>query len=115
MKGISFQQFNDVQVLACVSENNAGLGLHPGSGSQRPVVRNCIARRNGEDGLFLCWRVRHGLFEGNGGVILVQNTIRNQRTGIRLGPRAGTVTIERNQIIAERAIDDRRSAKEGRE
>jgi len=186
--GISFQQSNDVQVLACVSENNAGLGLHPGSGSQRPIVRNCIARRNGEDGLFLCWRVRHGLFEGNelvengrhgisighkdsdnllrkntvrgnsshgvyfrnetegmaghrnrleenriedngkrdagagifidgetGGVILVQNTIRNQRTGIRLGPRAGTVTIERNQIIAERAIDDRRSAKEGRE
>src|SRR5437899_12785972 len=63
--GISFQQSNDVLVQGCVSEDNAGLGLHPGSGSQRPVVRECIARRNGEDGLFLCWRVRHGLFEKN--------------------------------------------------
>ncbi len=63
--GISFQQSNDVQVIGCVSENNAGLGLHPGSGSQRPVIRNCVARRNGSDGLYLCWRVKHGLFESN--------------------------------------------------
>jgi hypothetical protein len=68
--GISFQQSNDVTVLDCVSEDNASLGLHPGSGSQRPTVRNCIARRNGGDGLFLCWRVRHGLFERN---LLEQN------------------------------------------
>jgi polygalacturonase len=63
--GISFQQSNDVTVVDCISENNASLGIHPGSGSQRPVVRNCIARGNGTDGLFLCWRVRHGLFEKN--------------------------------------------------
>ncbi len=63
--GISFQQSNDVTVTDCISEDNAVLGLHPGSGSQRPTVRNCIARRNGTDGLFLCWRVRHGLFEHN--------------------------------------------------
>ncbi len=68
--GISFQQSNDVTVTDCVSEDNASLGLHPGSGSQRPTVRNCIARRNGGDGLFLCWRVRHGLFEQN---LLEQN------------------------------------------
>jgi hypothetical protein len=52
--GLSFQQSNDVLVEDCVSEGNAGLGMHPGSGSQRPVVRGCIARNNGEDGLFLC-------------------------------------------------------------
>jgi len=63
--GISFQQSNDVTVVDCVSEENAALGLHPGSGSQRPTIRNCTARRNGTDGLFLCWRVRHGLFEDN--------------------------------------------------
>lgn len=63
--GISFQQSNDVVVENCVSEDNAGLGLHPGSGSQRPIIRGCAARRNGQDGLFLCWRVRHGLFEKN--------------------------------------------------
>src|SRR5205814_116117 len=56
--GISFQQSNDVTVVDCVSEDNADLGLHPGSGSQRPVVKNCVARNNGTDGLFLCWRVR---------------------------------------------------------
>jgi hypothetical protein len=63
--GISFQQSNDAQVLNCVSEANNGLGLHPGSGSQRPVVRGCTARNNGEDGLFLCWRVKQGVFEEN--------------------------------------------------
>jgi hypothetical protein len=63
--GISFQQSNDVTVADCISEDNTQLGLHPGSGSQRPVVRDCIARRNGGDGLFLCWRVRHGRFERN--------------------------------------------------
>jgi hypothetical protein len=63
--GISFQQSNDVNVIDCICEDNASLGIHPGSGSQRPLVRGCIARRNGSDGLFLCWRVRHGLFEGN--------------------------------------------------
>ncbi|HUV63510.1 MAG TPA: right-handed parallel beta-helix repeat-containing protein [Sedimentisphaerales bacterium] len=69
--GISFQQSNDVTVVECVSEDNNSLGIHPGSGSQRPRVQNCMARNNGTDGLFLCWRVRHGLFtdnllEGNG-------------------------------------------------
>jgi parallel beta-helix repeat protein len=69
--GISFQQSNDVTVVGCICEGNTYLGIHPGSGSQRPRVRNCIARDNGTDGLFLCWRVRHGLFkenilEGNG-------------------------------------------------
>jgi polygalacturonase len=63
--GISFQQSNDVTVLDCIIEDNASLGIHPGSGSKRPLVRKCIARRNGTDGLFLCWRVRHGLFEDN--------------------------------------------------
>ncbi|MBC8471356.1 MAG: right-handed parallel beta-helix repeat-containing protein [Planctomycetes bacterium] len=63
--GISFQQSNDVTVAGCVCENNNYLGLHPGSGSQRPRINNCIARNNGTDGLFLCWRVRHGLFENN--------------------------------------------------
>jgi parallel beta-helix repeat protein len=76
--GISFQQSNDVTVTDCISEDNAVLGIHPGSGSQRPTVRNCIARRNGGDGLFLCWRVRHGLFEDN---LLEQNA----QFGISIG------------------------------
>lgn len=63
--GISFQQSNDVVVEDCVAERCRGFGLHPGSGSQRPTVRNCRAIANGEDGFFFCWRVRGGVAEGN--------------------------------------------------
>jgi polygalacturonase len=89
--GISFQQSNDVLVQGCVSEDNAGLGLHPGSGSQRPVVRECIARRNGEDGLFLCWRVKHGLFEKN----VLEN---NGRYGISIGHKDTDNLLLENQV-----------------
>jgi hypothetical protein len=89
--GISFQQSNDVTVENCVSEQSASLGLHPGSGSQRPVVRGCVARHNGEDGLFLCWRVRHGLFE--------QNTLEaNGRYGISIGHKDSDNLLRLNHV-----------------
>jgi len=91
--GISFQQSNDVLVQGCVSEDNTGLGLHPGSGSQRPVVRECFARRNGEDGLYLCWRVRHGLFEKN----ILEN---NGRYGISIGHKDSDNLLQENQVRA---------------
>jgi len=91
--GISFQQSNDVLVDGCVSENNAGLGLHPGSGSQRPIVRDCLARGNGEDGLFLCWRVRHGLFEKN----VLEN---NGRFGISIGHKDTDNLLRENLVRA---------------
>lgn len=91
--GISFQQSNDVLVRGCVSEDNSGLGIHPGSGSQRPVVRECIARRNGEDGLFLCWRVRHGVFENN----ILEN---NGRFGISIGHKDTDNLLRENQVRA---------------
>jgi len=89
--GISFQQSNDVLVEDCVSEANTGLGMHPGSGSQRPVVRRCIARNNGEDGLFLCWRVRHGLFEKN----ILEN---NGRYGISIGHKDTDNLLQENEV-----------------
>lgn len=89
--GISFQQSNDVLVENCVSEENASLGFHPGSGSQRPVVRNCTARKNGEDGLFLCWRVRHGVFEQN----VLEN---NGRYGISIGHKDTDNLLRLNQV-----------------
>jgi len=58
--GISWQICHDVLVENCVSENHTGLGLHPGSGSQRPVMRNNRLIGN-SIGLFFCWGVRHGL------------------------------------------------------
>jgi polygalacturonase len=93
--GISFQQSNDVIVEDCISEQNTGLGLHPGSGSQRPVVRNCIARNNGEDGLFLCWRVRHGIFEKN----LLEN---NGRYGISIGHKDTDNLLQDNEVRGNR-------------
>jgi hypothetical protein len=89
--GISFQQSNDVVVRNCVSEDNAGLGLHPGSGSQRPLVEKCLARRNGEDGLYLCWRVRHGVFQDN----VLEG---NGRFGISIGHKDSDNLIRRNQV-----------------
>jgi len=89
--GIGFQQSNDVVVQDCVSEENAGLGLHPGSGSQRPVIRQSAARRNGSDGLFLCWRVRHGLFENN----VFEG---NERNGISIGHKDSDNLLRRNEV-----------------
>jgi parallel beta-helix repeat protein len=93
--GISFQQSNDVLVQNCISEDNTGLGLHPGSGSQRPVVRECVARRNGEDGLYLCWRVKYGLFEKN----VFEN---NGRFGISIGHKDTDNLLQDNQVLSNR-------------
>lgn len=89
--GISFQQSNDVVVRGCLSEGNASLGFHPGSGSQRPLVEKCTARRNGEDGLFLCWRVRHGVFRDN----VLEG---NGRFGISIGHKDTDNLLQRNQV-----------------
>jgi len=93
--GISFQQCNDLQVLGCVSEENASLGIHPGSGSQRPQVRGCTARGNGEDGLFLCWRVKHGTFEDN-------MLAGNGRFGISIGHKDTDNLVRGNRVIGNR-------------
>ncbi len=62
--GISFQICHDVVVENCHSHDNADLGVHPGSGSQRPLIRNNKLERN-DLGLFWCWGVKYGLAEGN--------------------------------------------------
>ena len=89
--GISFQQCNDVTVTDCMSEGNSGLGLHPGSGSQRPTVRGCLARNNKEDGLYLCWRVKYGVFEDN----ILEN---NGRFGISIGHKDTDNLLRKNQV-----------------
>ena len=90
--GISFQQSNDVTVIDCVSEDNTDLGIHPGSGSQRPVVKYCLSQNNGTDGLFLCWRVRHGVFENN-------RLEGNGRFGISIGHKDSDNLLRGNRVI----------------
>jgi polygalacturonase len=91
--GISFQVSERVTIEDCACEENAGLGLHPGSGSQHPVVRRNRSINNGKDGLFVCWRVKQGLFEGN--------EIRgNKGAGVSIGHK-DTDNLFRNNLITE--------------
>ncbi|MDZ4403731.1 right-handed parallel beta-helix repeat-containing protein [Prosthecobacter sp.] len=87
--GISWQICHDVIVENCVSENNKGLGLHPGSGSQRPVIRNNTLRGN-DIGIFFCWGVKYGLAENN--------QIEGNRVGISIGHRDTDNLITANTI-----------------
>lgn len=92
--GISWQICHDVLVENCTSENNADLGLHPGSGSQRPVIRNNTVRGNGI-GIFFCWGVKYGLAEGN--------TIERNRIGISVGHRDTDNLITGNTVKDSKA------------
>lgn len=87
--GISWQICHDVTVENCVSENNKGLGLHPGSGSQRPIIRNNVLRNN-DIGIFFCWGVKYGLAE--------KNTIEGNRVGVSIGHRDTDNVVTENTI-----------------
>jgi parallel beta-helix repeat protein len=63
--GISFQITDNVHVLNSESYGQTGFGVHPGTGSANAVVEGCRLHHNGDIGLFLCWRVRHGRFTNN--------------------------------------------------
>ena len=91
--GVSFQVSQHVTVEDCRSENNAGLGLHPGSGSQHPIVRRNISVGNDGDGLFVCWRVKHGLFEAN-------ELRENKGMGISIGHKDSDNLFRQNTVTA---------------
>jgi hypothetical protein len=76
--GISFQTTQDIEVERCQVIHATGLGLHPGTGSARPIIRNCRSVDNDQDGIFLCWRVQDGRFESN-------ESLNNGRHGISIG------------------------------
>jgi hypothetical protein len=88
--GISWQICHDVVVEDCHSHGHAGLGLHPGSGSQRPVIRGNRVRDN-DIGIYFCWGVRHGLAEKN-----VIEDIRS--AGISVGHRDTDNLIRDNDV-----------------
>ena len=63
-----------------------GLGFHPGSGAQRPVLEDCVSEGNNQ-GIFFCWgvtdgRVRRCVCSGN------------RDFGITVRPRRGTARAE---------------------
>ncbi|MCY2952557.1 MAG: right-handed parallel beta-helix repeat-containing protein [Planctomycetota bacterium] len=93
--GISFQVSRKVLVEECLTEKNAGHGLHPGSGSQEPTVHRNRSLGNGEDGIFVCWRVQRGLFESN-------ETADNRGVGISIGHKDSDNLFRGNRIVANR-------------
>lgn len=118
--GISWQVCDDVTVEGCVSEGHTGLGLHPGSGSQRPVIRgNTI--RDCNTGLFWCWGVKYGIAEendiariGSHGMsighrdtdnVMRRNTIRDcGKTGIYFRPEEQAARGPHRNVVEENTI-----------
>jgi hypothetical protein len=88
--GISWQICHDVVVENCASLNNTGLGLHPGSGSQRPVIRNNRIEDN-NIGIFFCWGVKYGLAE--------KNRLTGNRVGVSIGHRDTDNLVCHNEIL----------------
>lgn len=87
---ISWQVCHDVRVEDCHSHDNAGFGVHPGSGSQRTVVVNNRLERN-DIGFFFCWGVRWGLCERN-------TILDNRRFGVSVGHNDTDNVIRKNEI-----------------
>jgi hypothetical protein len=94
--GISFQTTQDIVVERCEVHGISGLGLHPGTGSARPVIRNCKSHHNDGDGFFLCWRVQDGVFEGN-------ELYENGRFGISIGHKDTDNLFLNNSIWANKS------------
>jgi polygalacturonase len=88
--GISWQICHDVTVTNCRSLDNANLGLHPGSGSQRPIMRNNHVEGN-QQGIFFCWGVKYGIAENN-------RILNNSRYGVSIGHRDTDNIIRSNHI-----------------
>jgi hypothetical protein len=89
--GISFQVCHDVEVRDCHVHDNAVLGLHPGSGSRRPLIRGNRLERN-RQGIYWCWGVRHGLAEDN---LIADNSL----YGISIGHRDTDNVMRANRIL----------------
>ncbi|MBL9124906.1 MAG: right-handed parallel beta-helix repeat-containing protein [Planctomycetaceae bacterium] len=89
--GISWQICHDVAVENCHSHDNVGLGLHPGSGSQRPIIRGNRLERN-DIGIFFCWGVKGGLAEHN-------RIADNSGHGVSIGHRDTENVIRENEIV----------------
>jgi parallel beta-helix repeat protein len=77
-------------VEECQSLDHHDLGLHPGSGSQRPIIRgNTI--RNCRIGLFWCWGVQYGIAEDNA-------IYGSREYGISIGHRDTDNRLRNNQV-----------------
>ena len=120
--GISWQICHDVVVEDCHSHDNTDLGLHPGSGSQRPIIRNNRVVNNGV-GLYFCWGIKCGLAEGNviedsgrHGIsighhdtenLIVKNTVRRSgKVGVLFRPERGKDFAPHRNRLEQNHVED---------
>lgn len=94
--GISWQTSHDVTVEDCHCHDNVGFGLHPGSGSQRPVARGNRLERN-YIGFYFCYGVRNGVVENN--VIVDSET-----SGVSIGQKDTDNLVRANQIEGSKEV-----------
>ena len=87
----SWQINEDISVKGCEASNGNGLGFHPGTGSDRSIVENCISHNNKQDGIFLCWRVQNGIFRNN-------KVYANGDNGISIGHQDTDNVFENNHV-----------------
>ncbi len=119
--GISWQICHDVRVEECHSHDHTGLGLHPGSGSQRPIMRGNRVERN-DIGIFFCWGVKHGLAEQNvvadsrrfgvsighndtDNIVRDNEVLRSGRVGVLFRQESRSFAAHRNRIEQNRILD----------
>ncbi len=88
--GISWQVCDDITIDGCRSINNRDLGVHPGSGSQRPIITNNTII-GASQGLFFCWGVKYGIAENN----VIEDC---GKYGISIGHRDTDNLVRNNQI-----------------
>lgn len=87
----SWQITENITVKGCEVSNGNGLGFHPGTGSDKSIVENCISHQNKGDGIFLCWRVQNGVFRNN-------TIYANGDNGISIGHKDTDNLFENNHV-----------------
>jgi parallel beta-helix repeat protein len=87
----SWQITELITLRGCEAADGNGLGFHPGTGSDRSVVENCISHNNKGDGIFLCWRVQNGVFRNN-------TVYANGDNGISIGHKDTDNIFENNHV-----------------
>jgi hypothetical protein len=87
----SWQITENITVKGCEVSYGNGLGFHPGTGSDKSIVENCISHHNKGDGIFLCWRVQNGVFRNN-------TIYANGDNGISIGHKDTDNLFENNHV-----------------
>lgn len=87
----SWQITEKITVRGSEASNGDGLGFHPGTGSDKSTVENCISHHNTGDGIFLCWRVQNGIFKNN-------ISYSNGKNGISIGHKDTDNVFENNHV-----------------